>query len=132
MGDNLDKHIKPRYMRSDHQAKSIHYFHSYATLNRIDVSAANAKELKTDVKQLAISTFLPSAADCAILKETYTILVARVIVCEFPFLHHLKKCVPQHIKHQYSERMKQKLVTVSIVLLYLVSLIDVSTPCRSR
>ena len=38
-GDNIDKTVKPRYMRSDtHKTESIHYFHSYAAANRVDFS----------------------------------------------------------------------------------------------
>ena len=112
VGDNLDKHIKPRDMRIDHQSKSIHYFHSYAALNRIDVSGASIKEPQVDLEQLPLSTFLPSTSDCVALKENYTVLVARIITKEIPFLHSFKKCVPQHIEHRYSEKMKQKSVTV--------------------
>ena len=36
VGDNIDKVVKPRHMRIDHQAKSLHYFHSYAVKDRID------------------------------------------------------------------------------------------------
>ena len=38
-GDNIDKSVKHRYMRSDFQvSSSLHYFHSYATADRIDFS----------------------------------------------------------------------------------------------
>ena len=32
VGDNLDKTIKPRDMRSNHQSQSLHYFNLYAAL----------------------------------------------------------------------------------------------------
>ena len=35
VGDNLDKHVQPRDMRSDYQARSLHFFHSYAVQDRI-------------------------------------------------------------------------------------------------
>ena len=42
VGDNLDKGVKTRYMRSDdaegYRNKSLHYFHSFAIQNRIDLS----------------------------------------------------------------------------------------------
>lgn len=38
VGDNLDKTVKPRHMRSDHQNVSLHYFHSIAVKDRIDFS----------------------------------------------------------------------------------------------
>ena len=38
VGDNIDKNVKPRFMRSDHQGKSLHYFHCYAVQDRFDLS----------------------------------------------------------------------------------------------
>ena len=39
IGDNIDKNIKPRYYRSNKQVCSLHYYHSYALKDRIDLSA---------------------------------------------------------------------------------------------
>ena len=39
VGDNIDKNIKPRNMTSDHQTRSLHYFHAYAVRDRIDLSS---------------------------------------------------------------------------------------------
>ena len=38
-GDNIDKKVRTRYMQSDMKNSSLHYFHSYAVLNRIDSSS---------------------------------------------------------------------------------------------
>ncbi len=35
VGDNFDKNIRPREMRVDNQMKSLHYFNSYAGLDRV-------------------------------------------------------------------------------------------------
>ena len=35
VGDNIDKTVRPRHMRSDRQAESLHYFHSYAVKDRV-------------------------------------------------------------------------------------------------
>ena len=37
-GDNIDKSVKRRYMRCDKGNHSLHYFHSYTALDRIDLS----------------------------------------------------------------------------------------------
>ncbi|SMN02075.1 hypothetical protein SPONN_428 [uncultured Candidatus Thioglobus sp.] len=113
VGDNIDKHVAPRDMRSDHQAKSIHHFHSYAALNRVDIPQCSSNKPQCAVDTLPVCTFLPSASDCTALKENYTILAARIIVADIPFFQHLKEFVLDHIQHQYSEQMKQKSVTVS-------------------
>ena len=38
VGDNLDKYVKPRDMRIDAQASTLHYFHMYAVRDRLDTS----------------------------------------------------------------------------------------------
>ena len=36
VGDNIDKNVRPRYLRSSiHRTESLHYFHSYAVRDRI-------------------------------------------------------------------------------------------------
>jgi len=60
VGDNIDKNFRPSYQRQDRQTKSLHYFHSYAAKNRVDVS------LLSDAKRsavLSVESFLPTQAD---------------------------------------------------------------------
>ena len=38
VGDNIDKNINPQDVRLDSQTVSLHYFHSYAVRDRIDMS----------------------------------------------------------------------------------------------
>ena len=38
VGDNIDKRVVPRDMRSDNQTKTLHYFHVYGVLDRIDLT----------------------------------------------------------------------------------------------
>lgn len=45
VGDNLDKNVKPRDMRVDYQVQSLHYFNSYAALDRLDVSGLSTETL---------------------------------------------------------------------------------------
>ena len=35
VGDNIDKNVKPKTMTSEHQTRSLHYFHAYAVRDRI-------------------------------------------------------------------------------------------------
>ena len=37
IGENIDKDIKPRDMRADHRTRSLHYFHTYAVKDRIEL-----------------------------------------------------------------------------------------------
>ena len=43
--DNIDKNIKPRFMRSDFQTRSLHYVNSYAVKDRIDFSQFSSETL---------------------------------------------------------------------------------------
>ncbi len=62
-GGNIDKTIKTRYMRSDKQNVSLHYyFHSYAVLNRIDTSQFS--ETVPDTSKLNIETVANSLLPC--------------------------------------------------------------------
>jgi len=51
--DNLDKTIKPRFMRAKYQTKSLHLVHSFAMKNRIDFSEFS-DEMPTKVNTLDI------------------------------------------------------------------------------
>ena len=43
VGDNLDMNIRPSFSRLDKKARSLHYFHYYAALDRIDLSSLSDK-----------------------------------------------------------------------------------------
>ncbi len=51
VGDNIDKTIRPREMRSDHQTRSLHYFHSNAMRDRIDISDVSNATSDRDLSQ---------------------------------------------------------------------------------
>ena len=61
-GDNIDKTVKQRYMRSDaYKTGSIHYFHSYAVADRIDFGSlpeTTPPLPSVDVLQLVTSLLL--------------------------------------------------------------------------
>ena len=77
--DNLDKNIKPRYMRSDSQTKSLHYVQSYTVRDRIDFSAFSDQP-PTEVNAFDV---LPSQDDYNLLKADFSVLISRLIVkCE--------------------------------------------------
>lgn len=64
VGDNIDKNIHPSFQRYNNKTNSLHYFHYYALLDRIDLStcseslpshALNLQQLlvsKDDIEQL--------------------------------------------------------------------------------
>ena len=113
IGDNIDKTVRPRHMSMAHQSQSLHYFQFYAALDRIDFRSLVNDTPIGDVSALPLSTFLPSLADSAALKENYAILIAREIVKKLPYFKVFEDCVPDHIQHEYSANMCMKSSIVS-------------------
>lgn len=68
IGDNLDK-TSPWHMRSDHQRRSIHYFHMYAALDRVNVIDLPADCAVGDIATTPLPAFLPSPADSKQLRK---------------------------------------------------------------
>ena len=112
VGDNLDKTISPRYMRSDHQRQSIHSFHMYAALDRVNTLDLSADHPVGDISTTPLTEFLPSPADCKVLRENDAVLLGRIVAKKLSF-RVFEDCVVSHITHKHSDVMKQKSVIVS-------------------
>ena len=108
VGDNVDKNMKPRFMRIDHQVKSLHAWHQYATLHRFDVEAVAKTLILKDIHTMGANEFLPSVADAVALRSNYIILFARVLVQKLRFLQKYSNVVPEHITHSLSNDMAKK------------------------
>ncbi len=125
VGDNLDKTVRPRDMRIDHQSRSLHYFHMYAVRDRIDLSRyEDSTSLPTvTLADIDFNQFFPSTADSATLINNFTTMVARVLVKRVPFFKGFASCVDRHIKHDFDKEMGEKSEVVSTYSSYLVSCI---------
>ena len=79
VGDNIDRTIRSRDMRVDHQTQSLLYLNSYCALDRVDLTGisihSNCK-LLGDIMSIPTSAFLPTVEDCTQLKDNYIVLVA--------------------------------------------------------
>ena len=122
VGDNFNKKVNPRHMTVDHQAKSLQYFHSFAAKNRIPTNHLDDTRSRGDIADLPISAFLPTPADCSVLRSNYIILVSRIIVKHIPYFTPFKKVVPMNIQHQYSKEM-EKVSEVVCMLIFLAACI---------
>ena len=116
VGDNIDRKVKSRYMRSERQTKSLHYFHSYAIRDR--VSLTGLSDIPPFIPQRPyedlVRKLLPSKDDSEVLHIHFETHVARILVNNLPFM----KCtfddvVDWHIQHQHSKEMSQKSQVVS-------------------
>ena len=87
-GDNIDKTVHQRYMRSDsHGTRSLHYFHSYAIADRINFSNLSqetqpSRSLNSHTQALLL---LPSLEDEEALKKNFKILISRILYDNIPF-----------------------------------------------
>ncbi len=118
-GDNIDKTVRHRYIRTDSQAASFHYFHSYAAADRVDFSqlpseVPSAVNLSNCAQALLL---LPSLEDEEALRKNFKVLISRVL-CDFlPFFRAtFDGIVTWHIQHPYYDEMSKKSDTVSASL----------------
>ena len=104
--DNLDKTVKPRYMRSDAQAQSLHYVQGFAMKDRIDYSCFSEK---LDNGEVNLYSVLPNSEDYQLLKQNFAIHISRIIADYLLiFKEDFKNLVPRHIPHKYSKEMSMK------------------------
>lgn len=115
VGDNIDKHIKPRDMRSNYQARSLHYFHSYAVQDRLNMDDFDESISSPDPGAVSLEVLLPTPQDEASIRNNMCILVARILKKYMPFFTKYGKGVERHIIHQYSEEMSRTSRVVRIV-----------------
>ena len=117
-GDNIDKGIKQRHMRVDVvKPDSIHYFHSYAVADRVDVSKFSEHIIptqQTDPRQVALS-LLPSPEDDAAIRNSISVLISLVLFTNLPFFKlTFDGVVTWHIQHEFYEDMSTKSDVVSV------------------
>ena len=108
VGDNIDKNVRPREMRSDVQTRSLHYFHTYAVRDRVDMSQFSGTSGNVDFGEIRLQEILPTCRDEVALRDNFAILVGRVLAKYMPFFATLAKGLERHIPHDFSAEMSQK------------------------
>ncbi len=109
--DNIDKNIKPRYMRSESQTRSLHYIQSYALKDRIDYARRCSGVTPTEFN---VYDILPTGDDYKSLKNHFSTHVSRIMVEYLPFFSNdFKNLTPKHIPHKYLKEMSMKSHIVS-------------------
>lgn len=114
VGDNIDKSIRPREETSDNHLQSLHYFHSYAVLDRCDMSALEDDPSAFHANIADVSCVLPTDDDNATLRHNLTIIVARILREHLLFFKDNVSSISRHILHSHSKEMSQKSVVVGI------------------
>lgn len=122
VGDNIDKTIKPRYMREStgHGSQSLHYFHSYAVKDRVNLSSSSdlppkaPVEWTTEKYQSVCRKILPTSEDQRYLQDNFVQIMTRVVISRIPFFQQFDGIALKHIPHAYSQEMAQKSEVVSV------------------
>ena len=120
IGDNVDLYQKPSHQSISRRAKDHHWFHIAAVKDRVISRGIPQCHSQADISTLPLQTFLPSIDDCEHLVQEFVVLVARVVVRNFPAFKFLESTVPSHIPHQYSDVMKMKSEIVSAYFFFCI------------
>lgn len=112
VGDNLDKTIRPRDIRHDHQTRSLHYFHLCAVRDRVDLSkTCDTRPIPEDT--ITLTEILPTKQDQECLLQNFAILISRVLKERLPFFKRFGQSIERHIHHEEYNAMSQKSEVVS-------------------
>ena len=117
MLDNVDLRVLASNMTSDDQNKDFHWCNHNAYMDQVNPTHLPDDSPTADLQDVPNSTFLPSFNDRNLLLSDFTVLIGRVLVEHFRAFEIFKDVIPLHIKHKYSDEMKNKTETVRFLLL---------------
>ena len=120
VGDNIDKQVSPRFMRSQNLAHSLHYFHAFAIQDRVGFSHLPdicplplTKHGQNSWLKDVASTLLPSLEDDRILRKNFATLISRMLITHMPEMKlAFQDAVTWHIPHLYAKEMSKKSTVV--------------------
>ena len=113
VGDNIDRHIKPREMRMDVQAKDMHYFNLYAVRDRVDVSMPPDDASLPDLDTIDVHSILPDSTAKNQIMRNFAVLIGRIIKKYMPFFATFASGLEEHILHSHYHEMCMKSEVVS-------------------
>ena len=113
VGDNIDKDVKPRNMRSDYQTRSLHYFHAYAVRDRLNLDNCDHCASAPNPSTIDLELLLPSKENEMQIRRNMGILIARTLKKHLLYFSKYGKGVERHIMHSFYEEMSQKSNVVS-------------------
>ena len=85
VGDNIDKNVRASYQRIGHTTQSLHYFHSYALLDRIDFSGLSDEPPPPSIVDPL--TFLPLEEDISLVESDIVTLISRKVILYIIHIH---------------------------------------------
>ena len=115
VGDNIDKTVRARHQTLNSRNRSLHYFNSYAVLDRRDLSHLSEHHTLPDLHTYDVTELLPSPTDFEKVLEDFAILVGRMLTMHVPGFESYKCYSIQHIQHRYYAEMRKKSDVVSCI-----------------
>ena len=110
--------MKPRHESIDHHRNYLHYFHSYAVLDCIDLTKFSEFPPRVAIDSFSITSLLPSLEETKQVADNFGVLVERVLVEYLPHLSSLFDVCVKHIEHRYSAEMANESHVVSYALIH--------------
>ena len=124
VGDNVDLTVNPRYMRMDNKLRSLHYYHSYAVQDRINVhDLLNERPSQTSISvQEKAKSLLPTESDDDVIVKNIKVLFARILFDTLQFFKiAFEDLIVEHITHCRYQEMSSKSVVVSYLYIHIRS-----------
>ena len=75
VGDNTEKEAKPRNIRSDYQAQSLHYFNFYTVKDCVTLDNCEDQPSAPDISSIDLDVLLPSDNDESTIRRNMGILI---------------------------------------------------------
>ena len=108
VGDNIDKSVRPRHETIHVHPQTLHYFHAYAVLDRIDFSHLSDEPSQIDPSMYSPEILMPCSTDLKEIIGNFAILIARTLSKYMPEFAVFQDAVVDHIPHKYSAEMSRK------------------------
>ena len=108
IGDNVDKHVGVRDVRSDNHGQLIHMYSILAVRSRLPKGDLSRTGTVGELSKLQFRKLLPSSKEIQGTRNNLVVLVSRVLTAYVESLKPLAKSVTSHISHRYSKEMSMK------------------------
>ena len=107
-GDNVDKSVHVRDLRSDNQGAMVHMFSLIVGRSRTPAPELTHHGQLSSLAEIPDRFFLPNQTDVAACKGNLVRIVSRTLTRYIKGLSKFSRVVPKHILHQYSQNMSVK------------------------
>lgn len=108
-GDNLDIYVKTSHLSKEKRHRDIHMFTSNIISSRVATVDMSNSAPKIDTNQLNCESFIMDELEKGKFLEAYSVLLARNL-CKIPTFEQYRKLVPDHLLHEFSQKMSSKSV----------------------